>query len=108
MVKEIDTSKLKCMFKNIKNMNDRKEIGLKIEQLRKLRGLTQLELSRLAGIDRANISKIESGKYNVGIDILNKIAEAMNVTLDFNENEKIQNLHLPVRWQGDMVPRSCE
>lgn len=61
-------------------MNDRKEIGLKIEQLRKSRGLTQLELAKLAGIDRANISKIESGKYNVGIDILNRIADALKST----------------------------
>lgn len=80
MVKEIDTSKLKCMFKNIKNMNDRKEIGLKIEQLRKLRGLTQVELAKLAGIDRTNISKIESGRYNVGIDILNRIADALKAS----------------------------
>jgi transcriptional regulator with XRE-family HTH domain len=70
---------------------ERLRIGIRIESLRKERGLSMHELAELADITKANVFNIEHGRYSVGLDVLNKIAEAMNVTLDFNENEKIQN-----------------
>lgn len=41
------------------------------------------ELAKLAGIDAANLSRIEKGKYSVGIDILSKIAAALGKKIDF-------------------------
>lgn len=58
-------------------MNNRTTIGLQIAEARKKRGLTQAQLAELAGIDRANIGKIETGKYNVSIDILSRVCNAM-------------------------------
>lgn len=58
-------------------MNNRTTIGLQIAESRKKRGLTQDQLAKLAGIDRANIGKIETGKYNVSIDILSRVCNAM-------------------------------
>lgn len=44
-------------------------------------GLTQSELSERSGINQANISKIENGVYNPTVNILRKLAEAMNMNL---------------------------
>ena len=62
-------------------MNHREQIGQKIAQLRKEKGLTILELSEMTGLDNSNIGKIEKGKYNVGIDILGRIADALGVEI---------------------------
>ena len=65
----------------------RNKIGTRIESLRKERGLSMHELAELADITKANVFNIEHGRYSVGLDVLNKIAEALNATLDFNENK---------------------
>lgn len=59
-------------------MNNRTTIGLQIAEARKKRGLTQAQLAELVGVDRANIGKIETGKYNVSIDILSRVCNAMD------------------------------
>lgn len=41
------------------------------------------DLARLAGIDAANLSRIENGKYSVGLDILSKIAAVLGKKIDF-------------------------
>lgn len=68
-------------------MNHREDIGKKIAQLRKEKGLTLKEMSELTKLDYSNISKIERGRYNVGIDILGKIADALNVDIELVEKE---------------------
>lgn len=59
----------------------RKTIGGMIAEIRKRKGLTQEELSKMAGLDRTNIAKIENGKYSVGVDVLGKICKALGVEL---------------------------
>lgn len=54
---------------------------MQIAEARQKRGLTQKELAELAGVDQANISKIEKGKYNVSIDILSRVCNAMGSTI---------------------------
>lgn len=55
----------------------RKKIGEQIRQRRESLGMTQAELSERTGLDRANISKIEGGRYNVSVDLLGRIAGAL-------------------------------
>ena len=59
-------------------------IGQQIAMLRKKHGLTIRELSELSGINSSNISKIENGKYNVSIDIIERICKSLgaNVKID--------------------------
>lgn len=64
-----------------KNIDHRIEIGNRIAEIRKLRGLTQDDLSKITGLQRVNISKVETGKYNVSIDILNKVCKALEVEI---------------------------
>lgn len=46
----------------------KKILGEQIRARRQILGMTQTELSEATGIDRANISKIEGGRYNVSVD----------------------------------------
>jgi transcriptional regulator with XRE-family HTH domain len=64
-------------------MNDRERIGSRIIQLRNERGISQVQLAEKTGLRQQNISRIESGKYSTGLDILAKIAEALNCRIDF-------------------------
>jgi DNA-binding XRE family transcriptional regulator len=65
---------------------ERIRLGSRIKELRKERGMDAKELAQKIGIDAANLSRIEQGRFSVGIDILNKIAGVMNMSLDFVPN----------------------
>ena len=62
---------------------DRARIGARIRQLREERGIEARDLAQLAGIDAANLSRIENGKHSVGLDVLSKIASALGKKIDF-------------------------
>jgi transcriptional regulator with XRE-family HTH domain len=66
-------------------MNDRERIGKRIAEIRKQKGISQAQLSELTGIAPGNIARIELGKYSTGIDLLSKIAQALNYRIDFVE-----------------------
>jgi transcriptional regulator with XRE-family HTH domain len=55
----------------------RQRIGQRIAEIRKEKGLTQQDLADRTGIQRNHISRIEQGRYSVGFDTLQMIAEAM-------------------------------
>ena len=61
---------------------DRARMGKRIRAIREERGIDARDLARLAGIDAANFSRIENGKYSVGLDILSKIALALGKKVD--------------------------
>lgn len=61
---------------------ERTRIGNRIRQIREERGIEARDLAKLAGIDAANLSRIENGKYSVGIDILSKIAASLGKKID--------------------------
>ena len=61
---------------------NRKRIGQRIADLRKAKGMTQQDLADLTGNQRNHISRIESGKYSVGFDTLQAIAEALGGTIN--------------------------
>ena len=62
---------------------DRARIGERIRQIRMDRGMEARDLAKLAGVDAANLCRIENGKYSVGLDILSKIAAALGKKVDF-------------------------
>ena len=57
------------------------DIGKKIKELREEQGLTIRELADKTGVIYVNISKLENGKYNAGIPILNKLLDALDAEL---------------------------
>lgn len=50
--------------------------------LRKKRGITQQEIAERTGMKRTNIARIESGKYAPTIEVLVKLAEALDMDLE--------------------------
>lgn len=56
-----------------------KKIGAKIIYYRKLRGWTQIQLSKMTGISTNRISKIECGKQNSSLNDILIIAKALNI-----------------------------
>lgn len=62
-------------------MDIRLKFGLKIKELRKLKGLSQEKLANLAEIDRTYLPTIEKGERNVSITVIEKLATALNVNI---------------------------
>ena len=68
--------------------DDRVRIGKRIRELREAKKMEARDLAILTGIDAANLSRIEQGKYSTGIDILSRIAIVLNAHLDLIPNEQ--------------------
>lgn len=67
--------------------NERTRIGKKIRQLRIEKEIEGKDLAMLANIDAANLSRIEQGKYSVGLDILSKLAFVLGCHIDIVPNQ---------------------
>lgn len=66
----------------IANNGIRSAVGKCIRHYRLSRDWSQQKLADKAGITKANLCNIEAGKYSVGIDILNKITNALNIQIE--------------------------
>ena len=69
----------------IKKEEERVRIGLRIAELRKQQHLTQKELGERCGLQDSHIARIEKGRYSVGLDTLQRIADALGRKIDFVE-----------------------
>jgi HTH-type transcriptional regulator/antitoxin HipB len=67
-------------------------IGHAIKQARKERNLTQEELGKLVGVQKAQISKIENSIKNARLDTIMKIFKALGATVNFNVELDTKNL----------------
>lgn len=56
--------------------------------IRKAKHLTQEDIARRTGIARSNIARIESGKYVPTIEVLTKLAIALDMNLEIQFTEK--------------------
>lgn len=72
---------------------ERKRIGRRIAEIRKSvewadgqsikrNGMTQGELAERCGLAQSHIARIEAGRYSVGLDTLQQIAEALECEID--------------------------
>ena len=59
----------------------RKAIGARIRVLREQNGLTQVTFANMVNVERAYLSKIESGERNPSIDMLERIAGGFDMSL---------------------------
>jgi len=66
---------------------ERTRIGKKIRSIREEKGIEAKDLAKLAKIDAANLSRIEQGKYSVGLDILSKIVFVLGCQVDIVPNQ---------------------
>lgn len=59
-------------------------LGNAIKQARKDRNLTQEQLGKLVGVQKAQISKIENSVKNARFDTILKVFEALGAKVNFN------------------------
>jgi len=62
-------------------MDIKKKFGEKVKLLRNNKGWSQEKLALIAELDRTYIPSIESGKRNVSITVIEKIATAFDVDI---------------------------
>lgn len=72
-----------------KSMSINIKIGDRIRELRKAKGISQEGLANLAEVDRTYMTKVETGKKNVTVKILEKIITALETDFGnfFNDKE---------------------
>ena len=68
--------------KQEKKQATNQRMGQRIALLRKAAGMSQEQLAEKAGIGRGHLSRIEAGKYEVTLWIVQAIAEALGMTVD--------------------------
>jgi transcriptional regulator with XRE-family HTH domain len=85
------------------NEQERQRIGQRIADLRKhvewtdelgisRTGMTQRQLGVRCGLQDSHIARIEKGRYSVGFDTLQTIAEALGGKIDIIINNKSEEL----------------
>lgn len=60
---------------------DQKRVGQRIRERRRERGLTQEELGARTKVSAIHISRIERGEVDAGLDVIERIATALDVPL---------------------------
>lgn len=67
----------------LRDDEERKRIGNIIQVLRIQQGLTVEELSEKAGVGSSLLTRVELGKFNVRLDVLSSVAEALGYEVNF-------------------------
>ncbi len=70
-------------------------IGKAIKQTRQERHLTQEELGKLIGVQKAQISRLENNPSNLTMDTLIRVFTALKAKIKFQV--ELPNLHISVR-----------
>ena len=74
------------------------KLNEKIKRFRKEKGMSQAEMADMTGVHKAHFSRIERGKVQPSIELLKRIAKALDVTTDYLLNEEVDDF-TPVRVQ---------
>jgi transcriptional regulator with XRE-family HTH domain len=82
-----------------------KAFGVRLKELRKQKGWTQKELAGKVGVRHTQLNKYECGLHTPPVEVLIKMAEAFNTSVDFLltgnnlESTPLHNLRLIERMQ---------
>ena len=66
-----------------RTLTRRTEVGQRLRELRRTRGLTQGELARAARLGQATLSNYEVGRRDILLDMAERVAEALEVTFGY-------------------------
>ena len=59
-----------------------KKFGERVRELRTQKNMSQEKFALHVGMDRTYLASVESGKRNISLENINKIANGLNVTLE--------------------------
>ncbi len=62
-------------------MDVEKQLGQKIQYLRKKKGYSQETFSLIINMDRTYLASVEAGKRNISIKNIKKIADGLSISL---------------------------
>lgn len=82
-------------------------IGKRIKEIRKQKGLTQKELGIRLGVSQAVIAQYESGKRNPKIETLRRIAEVLNVPISELDSNSLLTVELK-KPDGEIETRQLD
>lgn len=88
LMKMMSSAGFSFYYEGSDRSEDRKYIGSRIRQLREKKGMEAKALAKLANIDAANLSRIERGRYSVGLDVLSRIANALGAKVDLIKEDR--------------------
>ena len=66
---------------------DRKTLGEQLREIRKTNGLSQLEVANRLDMTHQEISRIERGLHNMGIESLSKVASELGYEIKLVKKE---------------------
>lgn len=81
-------------------------LGSRIKLLRTANGMTQEQLAEALGISRQKFARIENGNNSITLDILSKIAEALDVTV--NDITKVLDEEPSISYRVNETNSSAE
>lgn len=87
------TKELNVFFDSEKRKKSWIDLGIRLKELRKKRGLSQTELAKLIGVTPSTISQVESNLIYPSLPALFKIAEILSIDVSsfFNDSADIGN-----------------
>ena len=81
--------------------------GLAVQQLRKEQNMSQEQLALAADIDRRYMSDVENGKRNVSLDIMERLAAALNIPVS-TLVRKAEEIGITARTLDDLKQWLCD
>lgn len=57
------------------------KVGLQIQRIRELKGLSQQDLAAKCNFEKSNMSRLEAGKVNPTLSTLEKVASALEINI---------------------------
>lgn len=94
------------------NYYDLKESGNRIRAMRKAAGLTQEKMAEKIGVERSMIAHIETGRRACSIDMMVRLVEIFDTTLDYlvlgvtSDTEELKRQLIPVVEQLQALCKS--
>lgn len=56
-------------------------VGKQIQKLREIKGISQQDLAAKCNFEKSNMSRLEAGRVNPSLSTLEKVANALEITL---------------------------
>lgn len=88
-------------------MTEREFIGKKVAEIRNDKGYSIRELANLCGVNYSNIGKIERGAYNVSIDILSRISNALGCEITLEKRTELKIFIINNQDRDDVLGDLC-
>nr|WP_231478684.1 helix-turn-helix transcriptional regulator [Virgibacillus halodenitrificans] len=82
---------------------DKQKVGFRMREKRKQRKLTQAEFAKEAGISTNYYASLEQGKNSPSLDLLTKIAKALDVSVLYLLNDRIDDMENRVEAEAERL-----